>query len=139
MHAREFGALSVTLSAVAATFAVFFVGVAPHEGVALSPDTPTSAPYVPLYPGVAEAVDVAVSLSVPDSPVRLAEFAVALSDRYGIMVRSGLQCAHPLFDALGQPEGVLRVSAYVYNSIQDANTLCESLDELLAAFGAWLA
>ena len=30
-----------------------------------APVTPTSAPYVPLYPGVADAVDVAVSLSVP--------------------------------------------------------------------------
>ncbi len=65
MHARRFGALSVTLSAVAAAFAVFCVGVAPHEGAALSPVTPTSSPYVSVYPGVADAVDLAVSLSVP--------------------------------------------------------------------------
>lgn len=52
------------------------------------------------------------------------------------MARSGLRCAHPLFVAMSQPEGVLRVSAYVYNSIQDTNTLCESLGELLTAFGA---
>ena len=92
MHAKQLGALSVTLSAVAAAVGLFGFGVGPLEGAALSPVkttgvpqppvsptmlatsttttvpapvTPTSSPYVPVYPGVAEAVDVAVSLSVP--------------------------------------------------------------------------
>ncbi len=93
MNARKFGALSVTLSAVVATFAVFGVGVAPLEGAAalspvkttgvpeppVSPSTlatsttttisasvtSTSSPYVPVYPGVADAVELAVSLAVP--------------------------------------------------------------------------
>jgi selenocysteine lyase/cysteine desulfurase len=38
------------------------------------------------------------------------------------MVRSGLLCAHPLFEALRRPDGVLRASAYVYNSLDDVRT-----------------
>jgi cysteine desulfurase/selenocysteine lyase len=77
-----------------------------------------------------------VSLLLDHPRVTVTDLAVALSDRYGVMVRSGLLCAHPLFEALRRPDGVLRASAYLYNSLDDVRTLCGALEELLRAFGA---
>ena len=92
MNARQLGALSVTLGAMAMAVGGFGFGVRALEGGALSPvkttpvpeppvsssslatpttttvpapATPTSSPYVPLYPGVADAVELAVSVSFP--------------------------------------------------------------------------
>ena len=76
-----------------------------------------------------------VSLVAPDAAVRLDDIAMALSDRYGIMTRAGLQCAHPLFQSLAMPSGALRVSAYLYNTVEEVNVLCDSLVELMSAFG----
>jgi hypothetical protein len=91
MYARTFGALSATFGAVAVAIGVFCVGVGagPLEGAALAPVkttgvppapvspstlvtsttttvpvTPASSPYVPLYPGVADAVELALNVSV---------------------------------------------------------------------------
>ena len=75
-----------------------------------------------------------VSLSVPEAGVRLEDLSAALSDRYGIMTRSGLMCAQPLFHALRWPEGALRISAYIYNTVQEVEWLCASLGELLTTF-----
>jgi cysteine desulfurase/selenocysteine lyase len=77
-----------------------------------------------------------VSLSVPDVGVRLEDLSAALSDRYGIMTRSGLMCAQPLFKALRWPEGALRISAYLYNTVQEVEWLSASLGELLTTFAA---
>ena len=76
-----------------------------------------------------------VSLVAPRSAVQLSEIAMALSDRFGIMTRAGLLCAHPLFGALGLPEGALRVSAYAYNTIEEVESLCEAMTELMSVFG----
>jgi cysteine desulfurase/selenocysteine lyase len=76
-----------------------------------------------------------VSVVAPSSAVRMRDISVALSDRYGIMTRAGLLCAHVLFDGLGMPEGALRVSAYVYNTAADVESLCEALAELLSVMG----
>ena len=92
MNARQLGALSVTLGAMAMAVGGFGFGVRALEGGALSPvkttpvpeppvsssslatpttttvsapATPTSSPYVPLYPGVVDAVELAVSVSFP--------------------------------------------------------------------------
>jgi cysteine desulfurase/selenocysteine lyase len=75
-----------------------------------------------------------ISLAVLSSAVRSDDLALALSDTYGVMTRSGRLCAHPLFDAVDAPAGALRVSAYVYNSLSEVDYLCRSFDELLTAF-----
>jgi cysteine desulfurase / selenocysteine lyase len=77
-----------------------------------------------------------VSLILKGSAIRPDDVAIALSDRYGIMTRAGLLCAHPLFEGLGLPGGALRVSAYVYNSVEEVDYFCESLAEIMFAFGA---
>ncbi len=76
-----------------------------------------------------------VSVVAPNSAVHLSEVGTALSDRYAIMTRAGLLCAHPLFNALGLPEGGLRVSAYIYNTLREIDRLCDALAELMSAFG----
>jgi len=76
-----------------------------------------------------------VSVTAPNSAVRLEDIAMALSDRYGIMSRAGLQCAHPLFQALCLQSGALRVSAYIYNTAGEVDSLCESLSELMSTLG----
>jgi cysteine desulfurase/selenocysteine lyase len=76
-----------------------------------------------------------LSFVTPSSAVRLNDVAVALSDRYGIMTRAGLLCAHPLFSALGLPGGALRVSAYIYNTLEEVEHLCESVAQVLSVMG----
>jgi cysteine desulfurase/selenocysteine lyase len=75
-----------------------------------------------------------VSFALPGGAVRLDDIATALSDRYGVMTRAGLQCAHPLFAALELPGGALRVSAYLYNTLEELAVLGDALGELLSAF-----
>jgi selenocysteine lyase/cysteine desulfurase len=75
-----------------------------------------------------------VSFTLANAAVRLDDVAMALSDRYGIMTRAGLQCAHPLFAALELPGGALRVSAYLYNTIPELDRLGEAVAELMSAF-----
>jgi cysteine desulfurase/selenocysteine lyase len=63
------------------------------------------------------------------------QLASILSDSFGVMVRSGLQCAHPLFAELGATEGgAVRVSAYIYNDERDVTKFGESMDLLLRKF-----
>ena len=57
--------------------------------------------------------------------------ALALSDSFQIMVRSGFHCAHPLFDQLALPSGAVRASAYVYNTLDEIHRLGEALRVLL--------
>lgn len=76
-----------------------------------------------------------VSLVPQGSAMTSNQLATLLSDSFGIMVRSGLQCAHPLFDALGANAGALRVSAYVFNVASDIDSFFESTAQLLHKFG----
>ena len=55
-----------------------------------------------------------------------------LSDTYKIMVRSGFHCAHPCFDALGEPAGSVRASAYLYNTVEEIAALGGALRAVLA-------
>lgn len=54
-----------------------------------------------------------------------------LLDAQGVMVRAGHHCAMPLHDFLSRdgtfPETSLRASAYVYNTLDDADRLAEAL------------
>lgn len=49
-----------------------------------------------------------------------------LSNRYGIMVRSGYHCAQPLHELCGLPETV-RASVHLYNSVEEIDVLVEAL------------
>jgi cysteine desulfurase/selenocysteine lyase len=62
----------------------------------------------------------------PDHLARL------LSDGHQIMVRSGYHCAHPLFDEVGIEGGAVRVSAYLYNSVEEIERFGSVLRSLLA-------
>jgi cysteine desulfurase/selenocysteine lyase len=75
------------------------------------------------------------SIAIPAGRVSPDDLAVALSDSYGIMVRSGFHCAHPLFDRFGHSHGALRASAYVYNTASDIEAFGEALRKLLRFFG----
>ena len=61
--------------------------------------------------------------------------ALALSDSYGVMCRSGLHCAHPFFERTPAPYGALRISAYVYNTAEDIDRVADGLEAILKTFG----
>jgi cysteine desulfurase/selenocysteine lyase len=63
----------------------------------------------------------------------LRDLVKSLSDAYGIMCRSGHLCAQPLVDSHTDGE-VLRVSAYLYNTVAEVEQVFEALDELVRAF-----
>jgi cysteine desulfurase/selenocysteine lyase len=63
----------------------------------------------------------------------LRELSRALSDSYGIMCRSGHLCCQPLVDAQSEAE-VLRVSAYIYNDVDEVRQVFAALDALVPAF-----
>ncbi len=75
------------------------------------------------------------SLVLRPGGIDAGRLAIALSDVYGVMVRSGLQCAHPLFAGLDAPDGAIRVSAYLYNDEDDITRFAEACGALLRRFG----
>jgi cysteine desulfurase / selenocysteine lyase len=64
----------------------------------------------------------------------LGEIARALSDSHGVMCRSGHMCAQPFVDRIAQGE-VLRLSTYLYNSVEDVARAFAALDATCASFG----
>lgn len=54
-----------------------------------------------------------------------------LSDSFKIMVRSGFHCAHPLFDGHGYELGAVRLSAYIYNTVEEIQRSGEALRTIL--------
>lgn len=64
----------------------------------------------------------------------LSDIARALSDSYGIMCRTGHMCAQPVVDSQMNGE-VLRISAYIYNTVDDIEKFYLALDELIAFHG----
>jgi cysteine desulfurase / selenocysteine lyase len=61
--------------------------------------------------------------------------AMILSDTRKIMVRSGHHCCHPFFDALGT-SGSLRLSAYLYNTVDEIDAATAAVREILAGLHA---
>ncbi len=54
----------------------------------------------------------------------------SLLDAFGIAVRSGLHCAHPLHRRIGAAEGTVRASFYVYNTEEEVRTFVDALVEI---------
>jgi cysteine desulfurase/selenocysteine lyase len=76
-----------------------------------------------------------VSLVLRPGGIGADQLAVALSDTFGVMVRSGLQCAHPLFAELEASDGAVRASAYLYNEEEDVYAFVEACESLLRRLG----
>ena len=54
----------------------------------------------------------------------------AYCDRFGICIRAGLHCAHPLAEQLGMGSSV-RVSLFAYNTVQEIEQLLARLEQLI--------
>lgn len=57
------------------------------------------------------------------------EVALMLSN-YGIMVRSGMHCAHSWFNAQGL-QGSIRVSFYLYNTLEEVDFMLEKMKDIV--------
>ena len=62
------------------------------------------------------------------------DVAMMLDSMDGIMVRSGMHCAHPFFVARGV-EGSVRASVYLYNNRSDIDRLAAALTKISETFG----
>ena len=69
-----------------------------------------------------------LSMTVPSVPPHAV--ARAMSDSYGICVRSGYHCAQPLHETLGLP-ATLRASFYLYNQPDEIERFAEALERIL--------
>lgn len=59
--------------------------------------------------------------------------ASLLDSEYGIAVRSGHMCCYPLMKyVLGKPEGLIRASVYIYNTIKEVDYFISSLRKIIA-------
>ncbi|MFO1147388.1 MAG: aminotransferase class V-fold PLP-dependent enzyme [Alsobacter sp.] len=76
-----------------------------------------------------------LTLAVEPGPVDADHLAVELSDRYGIMVRSGYHCAHPLLEGHGVALGALRISAALYTTRGDIAACRDALRDLAGLYG----
>ncbi len=94
-------------------------GLASIEGLRLYPP-PSSAERMPV-----------ASFAVPG--LAADDVAAILCNRYNIMVRSGVHCAEPLVRHYGEP-GLVRVSLYLYNTLEEVEYICESVRGLCRAF-----
>jgi selenocysteine lyase/cysteine desulfurase len=50
-----------------------------------------------------------------------------LDEEADIMVRSGHHCCMPLMDHLGTPDGTVRASLHCYNTVEDVETLIDTV------------
>ncbi|HKM09370.1 MAG TPA: cysteine desulfurase [Candidatus Methanomethylophilaceae archaeon] len=62
------------------------------------------------------------------------DIAVILDEMDRIMIRSGLHCAHPLFEGK-KIEGSARASVYLYNNHEDIDRFCNTLRKAADTFG----
>lgn len=63
------------------------------------------------------------------------DVAMMLDSIDGIMVRSGMHCAHPFFVSRGI-EGSVRASVYLYNNHEDIDRFASALSKISATFGS---
>jgi cysteine desulfurase/selenocysteine lyase len=84
-----------------------------------------------------------VSLYVPDSPEQRVgvvsftveglhphEVAQRLDEMADIMVRSGHHCCMPLMERLGLPNGTVRASLGLYNTIEEVDLFMATMEEI---------
>jgi cysteine desulfurase/selenocysteine lyase len=62
------------------------------------------------------------------------DIAMILDRTDGIMIRSGMHCAHPFFSSKGI-EGSARASVYLYNNEEDIDRFAIALDKTAETFG----
>jgi len=55
-------------------------------------------------------------------------------DKMDVAVRSGFFCAQPAMEAMGAREGAVRVSGYIYNTLDDVKRFGESLGKVKALY-----
>jgi cysteine desulfurase/selenocysteine lyase len=61
------------------------------------------------------------------------DVAMILDNSKGIMLRSGMHCCHPFFHARGI-DGCVRASAYLYNTVEEADSFVDAVDALAKGF-----
>jgi len=61
------------------------------------------------------------------------DVAMILDNSKGIMLRSGMHCCHPYFHARGIG-GCVRASAYLYNTVEEADSFVDAVDALAKGF-----
>jgi selenocysteine lyase/cysteine desulfurase len=72
-----------------------------------------------------------ISFNVPGWPAR--QVGAILSEQYGIGVRSGKFCAHPLLERFGGADrGAVRASLGLASTDDDVDALLDALSELLS-------
>lgn len=57
-----------------------------------------------------------------------------ISDSSSVMTRSGLHCAHPIFQHYRQMGGAVRISAYLYNSPAEIRLAADALERAMHPF-----
>ena len=62
------------------------------------------------------------------------DVAMMLDSIDGIMVRSGMHCAHPFFVSR-KTEGSVRASVYLYNNRKDLERFASALGKVAEQFG----
>lgn len=58
------------------------------------------------------------------------EIAYLLDERAAVLVRSGDHCCIPLMKHLGLQNGTVRVSLYLYNTLEEVDLLLETIEEI---------
>lgn len=74
------------------------------------------------------------SLWFEDTAIHVDNVAIALSDNFNVMVRSGFFCAHPLLEKFVANGGLVRVSPYAYNSLEDVELFFDALTAVRRRF-----
>jgi cysteine desulfurase / selenocysteine lyase len=95
-------------------------------------DALSGLPGVRLLTGAPGTERLAMASIVPTSAnIHSDTLCQILSDSFKIMTRSGFHCAHPLFDGHGFERGAVRLSAYLYNTVEEIHRAGEALGTVL--------
>jgi cysteine desulfurase/selenocysteine lyase len=74
------------------------------------------------------------SLWFEETAIHADNVAIALSDNFNVMVRSGFFCAHPLLQKFVANGGLVRVSPHAYNSLKDVELFFDALTAVRRRF-----